>query len=94
MASRSARLQRHPLEDIIVLPDSKELTGPLPVPKWLKNEKGRIGIESKLSLARRGIPSPDFAEALVLTYSPEPIEDFVMPSVTPVFGGRGAGLLS
>ncbi|MGR0185467.1 hypothetical protein [Azospirillum aestuarii] len=84
----------HPLEDIIVLPDSKELTGQLPVPKWLKNEKGRIGIESKLSLARRGIPSPDFAEALVLTYAPEPIEDFVMPSVTPVFGGRGAGLLS
>lgn len=81
----------HPLEDVIVLPgDSKELTGQLPVPRMLRNEKGRIAVESKESLAKRGIPSPDYAEALVLSYAPEPVTAFVMPSVTPVFGARKA----
>lgn len=81
----------HPLEDVIVLPsDSKELTGQLPVPRMLRNEKGRIAVEPKDALKRRGIPSPDFAEALVLSFAPEPVSAFVMPSVTPVFGARTA----
>lgn len=79
----------HPLEDVIVLPEgSKELTGQLPVPKMLRNGKGRIAVESKDSLKRRGIPSPDFAEALVLSFAPEPVTAFVLPSITPIWGGR------
>ncbi|MBK4723505.1 hypothetical protein JJL56_32185 [Azospirillum sp. YIM DDC1] len=62
----------------------------------MKNNQATVPREASAASAAplRVIPSPDFAEALVLTYAPEPIEDFVMPSVTPVFGGRGAGLLS
>ncbi len=78
----------HPLEDVIVLPDSKDLNGQLPVPKMVRNEKGRIAVESKESLARRGIPSPDYAEALILSFAPEPVTAFVLPSITPIWGGR------
>ena len=37
--------------------------------KQLKNS-GKIQIESKEALKRRGIPSPDHAEAFVLTFAP------------------------
>lgn len=64
----------HPVEDCILLPDDTEgpaatqMASELSVVKWVRNEKGKIAIESKQSLAKRGVASPDHAEALVLTY--------------------------
>lgn len=37
--------------------------------KWNRRENGKIQIETKQSLASRGLPSPDYADALVLTFT-------------------------
>ncbi len=42
--------------------------------KWGKNERGKIVIEKKDALQRRGIASPDHADALMLTYVDPPRE--------------------
>jgi hypothetical protein len=39
--------------------------------KWGKNERGKIVIEKKEALQRRGIASPDHADALMLTWAEE-----------------------
>lgn len=62
----------HPLTDLLALPsgdpDSNALCLQLSLVKWGTNERGKIVIEKKEALARRGIASPDYADALVLTY--------------------------
>lgn len=65
----------HPLEDLISLPDdslstdAQALNFQLSLPKWFRNEAGKTIIESKIDLSRRGIPSPDHAEAFILTFA-------------------------
>ncbi|MCE9565833.1 MAG: hypothetical protein K8U57_27730 [Planctomycetes bacterium] len=60
----------HPEDEWILLPDCNELIGQVSMVKWGRNDKGKIVIESKKQLAARGVPSPDYAEALVLNYAP------------------------
>lgn len=64
----------HSIWDLISIPDHPELVPELSVVKWTKNEKGKIVIESKIALAKRGIPSPDYADAFMLSLL-EPGED-------------------
>jgi hypothetical protein len=65
----------HPPEDLISLPDQpnnplvSRLVAQLSQVKWLRRENGKIQIESKDNLSRRGIPSPDYADALILTFT-------------------------
>ena len=65
----------HPLCDLIALPpdshgaDAAALASQLSLPKWSRNERGKIMLEKKDELARRGIASPDHAEALALTFA-------------------------
>ena len=59
----------HTEDEWILLPDCNELIGQVSLPKWFRNEQGKIVIETKKQLATRGVPSPDYAEALVLTYA-------------------------
>jgi len=64
----------HPVKDLISIPN--ESAGPLAqhliyqlsCVKWNRNEKGKILIESKASLQKRQISSPDYADALMLTF--------------------------
>lgn len=49
-------------------PDSDKLNAELSVVRYFKNEKGKIVIETKKQLATRGIKSPDYADAFVLTF--------------------------
>lgn len=62
----------HPLTDLLALPsgdkDSDALNLQLSLVKWERNERGKIVIEQKKALARRGISSPDYADALMLTF--------------------------
>lgn len=62
----------HPLTDLLALPsgdkDSDTLNLQLSLVKWERNERGKIVIEQKKALARRGISSPDYADALMLTF--------------------------
>jgi phage terminase large subunit len=64
--------KEHPLTDLLALPsgdqDSDALCLQLSLVKWERNEKGKIVIEKKEALRRRGIASPDHADALMLTF--------------------------
>ena len=70
--------KEHPIEDLLAMPsgdqDSDALCLQLSLVKWGRNERGKISIETKIALKRRGIDSPDHADALVLTWA-EPPED-------------------
>lgn len=63
---------KHVPSDLLVLPsgdrDSDQLCLEISLVKWGRNERGKIVIEKKEALARRGIKSPDYADALMLTY--------------------------
>lgn len=67
--------REHPLEDCISLPpetagpDAQMLASQVALVRWGRNEKGKIIIESKEALAKRGIRSPDHLEGLVLSFS-------------------------
>lgn len=65
------------LSEIVVIensmdPETMALVSQLSLPKYGKNDKGKIAIEKKEALAKRGIPSPDHADAYVLTYLEAP----------------------
>lgn len=64
--------KEHPVSDLLALPagdkDSDQLCLELSLVKWFRNEKGKIVIERKEELKRRGINSPDYADALMLTF--------------------------
>ena len=61
--------------EIIALPDDTTLVMQLSTPKYFRNERGKIVIETKKQLSMRNIPSPDDADALVLTFIEEPEND-------------------
>lgn len=62
----------HQLADLLLLPDDDKLSTQLSTVKYGYTEKGLLKMESKERLRARGVASPDRAEALVLTFAPEP----------------------
>lgn len=64
--------KQHPQSELVALPsgdrESDTLASQLSLVRWFKNEKGKIVIEKKAELQRRGIASPDHAEAFMLTF--------------------------
>lgn len=71
--SKDDGAQEHDLDSCLLLPTDREgpeatkLCSQLALVKWERAENGKIAIQSKKSLAKDGIPSPDHADALVLT---------------------------
>ncbi|WP_164743110.1 hypothetical protein [Mesorhizobium sp. Z1-4] len=67
--------KEHALTDLLALPsgdrESDALCLQLSLVKWERNERGKIMIEKKDALKRRGINSPDHADALMLTFTVE-----------------------
>lgn len=65
----------HIVEDCISLPDDDEgpeaiqLASELSLPKRGANERGKLVMERKIAMAKRGLSSPDFADALILTFA-------------------------
>jgi phage terminase large subunit len=63
--------KEHDVTELMALPsgdkDSDQLCLELSLVKWFRNDKGKIVIEKKEELKRRGINSPDYADALMLT---------------------------
>lgn len=66
----------HPLDELISIPNEPELIAQLSQPKWFRTETGKIQIESKKDMQKRGIKSPDHADALMMAF---------LPDQTPVF---------
>jgi len=64
--------KKHKHDDLISIPDHQKLINELSLVKYKHAENGKIRIESKDSLRRRGIPSPNFADALVLYFAENP----------------------
>lgn len=62
----------HPLDECLLLPagdpEADLLAAQLSMITFGHNVPGKIVIETKAALKKRGIPSPDYADALVLTY--------------------------
>jgi phage terminase large subunit len=86
---RKAGGREHPVTDLLALPsgdkDSDQLCLELSLVKWGRNERGKITIEKKEELRRRGINSPDFADGLMLTFVDEPA-----PRPIALFGTYGS----
>ncbi len=53
------------------LPDDERLTGELTLPRYKFASNGKMQIESKDDMKRRGVKSPDFADAFLLTFAEE-----------------------
>lgn len=79
----------HPLSDCLILPDHMKLRTEINIPRWFTTVENRIIVESKDQLAKRQIPSPDYAEALVLTLITPPVEtwtsDMIVAGDAPRF---------
>jgi phage terminase large subunit len=64
--------KQHPIPDLLAMPsgdpESDTLAAQLSTVRYFKNERGKIVIEKKAELQRRGIKSPDHADAFVLTF--------------------------
>lgn len=59
---------RKPVE--IILPDDEHLIGQLSARKYVLTDKGKIRVESKEAMKKRGLPSPDEADSVLLTCLP------------------------
>lgn len=54
---------------IDISPDDEDLSSQLAAIKWKPDSKGRVTIESKEDMRRRGVSSPDDADAASMTFS-------------------------
>lgn len=64
--------QEHPVDELMILPSGPEtqtLVAQLSSPKRERTVTGKIVVESKKAMAARGLPSPDHADALALSYT-------------------------
>jgi len=58
-----------PVEEMISIPSHVGLIEELSNPLMLHNDQGKIGIESKKAMKARGIPSPNYADALAYMFA-------------------------
>lgn len=61
---------QHPLDELISIPDHPELIAQLSMVLHYSTETGKIQIERKEELRKRGVASPDYADALMLLFAP------------------------
>lgn len=65
-------IAEHPVDELISIPNHSTLISQLSQPLRKYNDSGKIVIESKADMAKRGIKSPDFADALVYAFAEPP----------------------
>jgi hypothetical protein len=61
---------QYPEDELLLLPDHEALCRELSTPRWFTTPAGKIQIESKDELKKRGVKSPDFADAVALAFAP------------------------
>jgi phage terminase large subunit len=57
----------HPPEECISIPDHPQLIADLSLPLYHYTESGKLQLEKKSDMRKRGVKSPDFGDALALT---------------------------
>ena len=72
--------QIHSLDELILIPDDAKLREQLVAPRYEINGQGRIIIEAKKQMRARGVPSPDRADSLALSFSPPSPRLSVVPA--------------
>jgi hypothetical protein len=73
-------LMRTALEGRFQLPDRDDLMSELTSPGYKFDSAGRLVLESKADMRRRGLPSPDLADAIALTFAEPGGDAFVHSS--------------
>lgn len=75
---RAESIEMHPIAECISLPDDPDLLMQLSQPCYEHTSRGKIKIESKEDMEARGVPSPDHADAAVMTeaHTARPTIDF------------------
>lgn len=63
----------HPPEEMISLPDCAPLIAELSLPLYRLIESGKVQLESKPDMKKRGVKSPDFGDALAYSFAPETV---------------------
>lgn len=63
-------LALHPIDELISLPNEPELIAQLSLPLYHFTDSGLLVIESKEQMKKRGISSPDYADALAYAFAP------------------------
>jgi hypothetical protein len=71
-----------PDEEMISIPNHPALIAQLSTPLYHYTETGKIQIESKRDMQKRGIASPDFADALTLAFARMPGSWVVVAKLT------------
>lgn len=61
---------RHPAEEMISIPNHPRLIAELSSRLYFHTAAGKIAVEAKKDMKRRGVKSPDFADALALSFLP------------------------
>lgn len=61
----------HPVDEMISIPNHAGLISDLSLPLCFTTETGKTKIEAKSEMRKRGVKSPDFADALAYTEAPE-----------------------
>lgn len=64
--------QLYDLDELLLLPEDPKVCGQISLPRFFFTDSGKIQIERKVQMAARGVPSPDYADAVVLTLAPRP----------------------
>ena len=62
-------IREHSLDDMVSLPNHPGLVAELSQPKYEYTSAGKIQIESKEKMKKRGINSPNFADAVLLAFA-------------------------
>jgi hypothetical protein len=60
----------HPPDELISIPNHPQLIAELSLPLAFRNEAGKIKLESKEAMRRRGVKSPDYGDSLALAFLP------------------------
>ena len=60
----------HPLDELISIPNNPQLIAQLSQPKSKRGTNGKVYIESKVDMAKRGIESPDHADMCAYLFAP------------------------
>ena len=61
-------LNTHPVDELISLPNHPQLIAELSLPLIERTETGKLRLESKANMKRRGVKSPNYADALALAF--------------------------
>jgi hypothetical protein len=63
-------IKAYPLDELISIPNHPDLIAQISLPKRKYTSSGKILLESKAEMRKRGIDSPDFADMLAMLFAP------------------------